>query len=137
LAHSIALSDLLLQKHRYVLEPTGADSPSQNGAVEIYNGKLAVCTRTLLYGSGLPAKYWSSALLHSVYLHNCLIHNATKRTPFKAYYGIRPDLAHLKLLGSQVCDKVLGSWHGKLDRHNFKAFPLSTLLQTRMLIPEY
>jgi hypothetical protein len=66
LARSFALSDLVLRTHKYVLEPTGADSPSQNGSVEIYNNKLAVCARTLLYGSGLPAKYWSSALLHSV-----------------------------------------------------------------------
>ncbi len=124
LARSSALSVLLLQKHRYVLEPTGAGSPSQNGAVEIYNGKLAVCTRTLLHGSGLPAKYWSSALLHLVYLHNPLVHTATKRTPFKAYYGIRPDLAHLKLFGSWVCVKVSGIRHGKLGRHDLKGIIL-------------
>jgi hypothetical protein len=70
LARSFALSDMVLRTHHYVVEPTGADSPSQNGAVEIYNGKLAVCARTLLYSSGLPAKYWSAALLHLVYLHN-------------------------------------------------------------------
>ena len=70
LARSFDFSDLLLRKHKYVIEPTGADSPSQNGGVEIYNDKLAVRTRTLLFGSGLPAKYWSSALIHSVYLHN-------------------------------------------------------------------
>ena len=39
LARSFALSDLLLRKHCYVMEPTGAGSPSQNGAVEIYNNK--------------------------------------------------------------------------------------------------
>jgi hypothetical protein len=70
LAHSLAFSDMLLRKHKYVIEPTGANSPSQNGAVESYNGKLAVRTRTFLFGSGLPAKYWSLALIHSVYLHN-------------------------------------------------------------------
>jgi hypothetical protein len=62
LARSFSYSDLPLRKHKYVVEPTGADSPSQNGAVEIYNAKLTVRTRTLLFGSGLPAKYWSSAL---------------------------------------------------------------------------
>ncbi len=74
LARSLALSDLVLRMHNYVLEPTGADSPSQNGSVEIYNNKLAIRARTLLYGSGLPAKYWSSALMHSVYLHNRMVH---------------------------------------------------------------
>jgi hypothetical protein len=82
------------------MEPAGADSPLQNSAIKIYNDKLAICARTLLYGSGLPAKYWSAALLHSVYLANRLVHTVTKKTPFEAFYGIKPDLAHLKLFGS-------------------------------------
>ena len=120
LAQSFALSDLLLRKHRYVMEPTGADGPSQNGAIDIYNDKLAVCTWTLLYGAGLPPKYWSSALQRSVYLHNRLIHTITKKTPFEALYGYKPDIGHLKLFGSRVCIKISGIRRGKLDRHNFK-----------------
>ncbi len=92
-ACSDALTNLLLWKHWYVVSPTGANSPTQNEAIEIYNCKLTVCTRTLLYGSGLPAKYWLFALLHSIYLHNHLVHITTKKTPFEAYFGIRPDLA--------------------------------------------
>jgi hypothetical protein len=42
LARLLGLSDAILRTHRYVMEPTGADSPSQNGVVEIYNDKLAV-----------------------------------------------------------------------------------------------
>ncbi len=57
LARSFALSDMVLWTHHYVVEPTGVDSSSQNSAREIYNGKPAVCARTLLYGSGLPAKH--------------------------------------------------------------------------------
>jgi hypothetical protein len=37
LARSSAFQDMLLRDFHYTLEPTGADSPSQNGAVEIYN----------------------------------------------------------------------------------------------------
>jgi hypothetical protein len=70
---------MLLRKHKYVIEPTGADSPLQNGADEIYNAKLAVRTCTLLICSGIPAKYWSAALVHSVYLHNRLVHNVTRK----------------------------------------------------------
>ena len=110
----------MLRSHNYVLEPTGADSPSQNGAVEIYNNKLAIRARTLLYGSGLPAKYWSSALIHSVYLHNRLVHKVTKKTPFEGFYGAKPDIRHLKLFGSRVCVKRSGSRRSKLDRHDFK-----------------
>jgi hypothetical protein len=71
--------------------------------VEIYNGKLAVCAHTLLYGSGLLEKYWLAALLHSVYLHNQLVYQVTWKTPFKGYFGIKPDLVHLKMFGSREC----------------------------------
>ncbi len=66
LARSSAIQDMLLRDFHYTLEPTGADSPAQNGAVKIYNDKFTVRTCSLLYGSGLPAKFWSAALLHSV-----------------------------------------------------------------------
>ncbi len=101
------------------MEPTGADSPSQNGAVEIYNDKFGIWTRSLLYGSGLPAKYWLAALVHSVYFHNCLVHLVTGYTPFEAYYKIQPDLKYLKIFGSCVCVKRSGNRRAKLDRHNF------------------
>ena len=94
--------------HNYVLEPMGADSPSQNGSVKIYNNKLPVCARTLLYSSRLPAKYWSSALLHSVYLHNRMVHASTRKTPFEGLYGMKPDISHLKLFGSRLCVKQSG-----------------------------
>jgi len=119
LARSSILQDMLLRDYHYTLEPTGADSPSQNGAVEIYNDKFAVRTRTLLYGSGLPANFWSAALLHSVYLHNRLVHSITKATPFELYFGMKPDLSHLKVFGSRVCVKRSGDRQGKLDRNDF------------------
>ena len=119
LARSSAFQDMLLRDFYYTLEPTGANSPSQNGAVEIYNDKFGVCTRTLLYVSGLPAKFWSAALLHSVYLHNRLVHSETKVTPFEQYYGMKPDLAHLKVFGSRVCVKCSSDRSGKLDCNDF------------------
>jgi hypothetical protein len=41
--------------NHYISELTGADTPSQNGAVEIYNDKLGSRVCSLLYGSCLPA----------------------------------------------------------------------------------
>ena len=84
------------------------------------NLSSAPATRTLLYGSGLPAKFWSTALLHSVYLHNRLVHaKETKVTPFEGYFGTKPDLSNLKVFGSQVCIKRSGDRSGKLDRNDF------------------
>jgi hypothetical protein len=55
---------------QYTVEPTGADDPSQNKSAEKWNDVLAVTVRVLLYGSGLPATFWSAALLHAAWLHN-------------------------------------------------------------------
>jgi hypothetical protein len=109
----------MLDDFGYAVEPTGANSPSQNGGVEIFNGTLAVKVRTLPYGSGLPAKFWSSALLHATYLQNCLVHSVTGITPFEGWYGQQPNLSHLKCFGSRVCVKATGLRQCKLDKHDF------------------
>jgi hypothetical protein len=44
----------------------------------------------------------------------------TRKTPFEAYFGVKPDLSCLKLFGSRVCVKRSGSRRSKLDRHDFK-----------------
>ena len=85
LASKVAFCDILLRDFWYTLEPMGADSPSQNRAVEIYNNKFGIWTLSLLYGAGPPAKYWSAALVHAVFLHNRWVHSATSCTPFEYY----------------------------------------------------
>ena len=49
LARSAAFRDMTLQEFGYVVEPTGADSPSQNGGTEIYNNTLGVKVWTLIW----------------------------------------------------------------------------------------
>jgi hypothetical protein len=100
IAQSSALRNMMLDKFKYVMEPTSADSLFQNGGMEIYSNTQAVNVQTLLYGSRLPVKFWSAALLHAVYLHNQLVHSAINKTPCKAWYGCNPDVTHLKTFGS-------------------------------------
>jgi hypothetical protein len=128
LAHNYAFHNSMLKDFGYVVKPTGADSPSQNGGAEVYNITLAVKVRTLLYGSGLPAKFWSAALLHAVYLHNRLVHSATGKTPYKGWHRCKPDVTSLKTFGSRVYIKQLGSRHCRLDRHDFKGIFLGYMV---------
>jgi hypothetical protein len=109
----------MLKEFGYVVKPTGSDSPSQNGGTEIYNGALAVKVWTLLYGSGLPAKFWSTALLHAIYLYNQLVHSSTGRTPYKGWHGRKPDVTYLKTIGSCVGVKMFSTQQCKLNRHDF------------------
>ena len=104
---------------QYTVEPTGADDPSQNKSAEKWNDVLAVTVRVLLYGSGLPATFWSSALLHAAWLHNRRVHRGIMMTPFEAWHGIKPDLSKLRVFGSRVCVKRRGKRRSKLDRHDF------------------
>jgi hypothetical protein len=119
LAWSAFFWEMMLKDLGYVVKPTGADSPSQNGGAEIYNNTLAVKVRTLLYGAGLSKKFWSAALLHTVYLHNQLVHLEMHKTPYKGWYGCKPDIAHLKTFGSWICVKCTGSRRCKLDLQDF------------------
>ncbi len=114
-----AFWNMMLEEFSYVVEPTGADSPSQNDGAEIYNNTLAIKVRTLLYGSWLPAKFWSAALVHVVYLHNWLVHSALNKTPYEAWCGRKPNVTHLKMFGACVCIKQTGTCRCKLDCHNF------------------
>jgi hypothetical protein len=110
---------MLLHDFNCVVKPTGADSPSQNGTVEIYNCHLAVKVWTLIYMSSLHPKFWSAALLHTVYLYNHLVHSVTHKTPLKGHFGVKPDFSSLKRFGARVCAKHTRKQRSKLDQHNF------------------
>ena len=64
----------------------GAQSPGMGYAVTV---------RALLYGAALSAKYWSAALVHTVFLHNVSVHSRTGMTPHEAWYGTKLDIKHL------------------------------------------
>ena len=44
------------KQHKYKVERTGADSPSQNGDTEQWNKSIACTVRALLYGADLKKK---------------------------------------------------------------------------------
>ncbi|KAL7485618.1 hypothetical protein ACHAW6_011205 [Cyclotella cf. meneghiniana] len=74
---------------------------------------------TVLYGANLTVQYWSAAAVHAVYLINCRPHSAINKTPYKAWWDVKPDLSALKVFGSRVCIKVMGKRKAKLNRHDF------------------
>ncbi len=83
LAHSANFCTEMFTSNWYVVKPMGADSPAQNGDAKKWNHTLAVTTHSLLYGAGLPVRYWSAALLHAAYIHNHWVHTTTKITPYE------------------------------------------------------
>ena len=119
LARSEEFCTRVLKECDFVVEPTGADDPAQNGGVETWNGTFAVTVSALLYGAALLAIYWSAALLHAVFLHNLRVHSRIGKTPHEAWYGSQPDIKRPRMFGSRVYVKHSGRCRAKLDKHNF------------------
>ena len=101
------------------MEPTGSDNSSQNGIAERPNRTYGDMMRTMLMGAGLDSRYWSYALVQSVFIKNRLphSHHDFKMTPFQALIGRKPNLQDLKIFGSRIIAKNPGQRRAKLDDH--------------------
>jgi len=101
----------------YLLEPTAAGAPSQNGLAERPNLTLSVMVRCLLHSTAFGPEFWSFALLHAVYLKNHLPHASTGITPYLRYTGKRPSARELRIFGCHIIAKQPGKRPTKLDSH--------------------
>jgi len=114
--YSQAFRQVFLQAG-YILEPTAAGAPSQNGLAERPNLTLSTMVRCLLHSAALGPEYWSFAVLHAVYLKNRLPHSAMGATPYLLYTGSRPSAKELRIFGSHIISKQPGKRPTKLDSH--------------------
>ena len=80
-----------------------AYTPQQNGVVERKNRTVVEMAKAMLHGNGLPYYLWPEAVHTAIYLINrCPTRALGDKTPFEAYSGRKPGLAHLKIFGC-VC----------------------------------
>lgn len=72
-------------------------TPSQNGVVERKNRTIIEMARTMLEHASLPRIFWAEACSTAVYLQNRSPTSAVaSMTPYQAYYGRKPSVAHLR-----------------------------------------
>jgi hypothetical protein len=76
-------------------------TPEENGKAERINRTILDKTRSLIYQSNIPKKYWNLALQSAVYLYN-RTPNYRDITPFESRYGSKPNLANIRIFGSLV-----------------------------------
>lgn len=86
-------------------EPTAPYSPSQNGKAERVNRTLQERTTAILEDSGFSTNLWPEVMKTVVYLMNRSPKAGFDRTPFEFFYGHKPDLSHLRVIG--CCGWVL------------------------------
>ncbi|CAL2228056.1 unnamed protein product [Prunus armeniaca] len=74
---------------------TIAYSPQQNEVAERKNRTVVEMANSMLHEKGIPYEFWAEAVTTVVYLLNrCPTKSLNKGTPFEAYTGIKPGIAH-------------------------------------------
>ena len=100
-----------LCQQRTTRQLTVHDSPQSNGIAERCNGVLLNHVCTLLIDSGLPKFLWKAVLKFAMWIRNqTTTHELGGKTPYEAFYGIKPDVGDIHLWGSRVwvCNHTAG-----------------------------
>ncbi|KAI5343342.1 hypothetical protein L3X38_011218 [Prunus dulcis] len=100
---------------------TMAYTPQQNGVVERKNRTVIQMAKSMLHEKGMPYSLWTEAVHTAVYLLNrCPTKALNNITPFEAYSGRKPGIAHLKVFGSLCFVHVPTELRHKLEPKSTK-----------------
>ncbi|KAA3453210.1 centromere protein F isoform X7 [Gossypium australe] len=96
---------------------TNIYTPQQNGVSERNNRSLMDMARCLMFEKILPKTSWAKAVNTAVYLQNRLPTKAlARKTPFEAWFGFKPSLAHLRTFGCICYAQVSAVKRSKLEK---------------------
>ncbi|EMT69241.1 hypothetical protein FOC4_g10000290 [Fusarium odoratissimum] len=84
-----------------IFNPSPPDTPDQNGPAERSGGVIMTIARKLRIQGNLPQKLWPYIVAHATRLLNRIpVQRKQWRTPFEMVHGRKPNLSHLKIIGS-------------------------------------
>ncbi|KAG8477669.1 hypothetical protein CXB51_027663 [Gossypium anomalum] len=96
---------------------TNTYTPQQNGVSERKNRSLMNMARCLLFEKNLPKTMWAEAVNTAVYIQNSLPTKAlAHKTPFEAWFGFKPSLAHMKVFGCLCYSQIPAVKRDKLSK---------------------
>jgi transposase InsO family protein len=104
-------------------EKTPAYTPEMNGVSERLNRTLVEATKAMLYEAELDDSWWGEAIMTATYLRNLIptkmrsLEGERMTTPFQEWKGIRPNLQHLRIFGSECWVHIPKQLRKKLDDH--------------------
>jgi hypothetical protein len=80
----------------------------QNGASKRYNRTVQDMGRSVLYNSQLGKQFWGYALIWLAWTLNCIPNKTSKNiTPYKFFYGNKPQLNSTRVFGSKAYNVVV------------------------------
>jgi hypothetical protein len=93
----------VLRDNNIEWEKSYAYAHHQQGLVERLNRTITAIIRTLLLDTNIPSALWTELAHTAVYLRNRSPTRALKdKTPYEAYWGEKPNIEHLRAIGSIV-----------------------------------
>jgi transposase InsO family protein len=108
--------ETLLRQWKIVHERTIPHSPEQNGSLERDNRTIVEIGRTLLHAAELPEQLWPEMVKTAVYIHNRVPNRKDNVSPYEKVYEKKPNLDHLRIIGSQAFVSIPKSQRTKWDK---------------------
>ena len=90
----------------------------QNGLAERKNRTLCESGRSMLFDANLPTKYWGEAVMTACYIQNRLPTTAVNKTPYELWNDAKPNLTHIRVLGSKAYAHIPAEKRRKWDSHS-------------------
>ena len=96
-------------------ESSAPYTPEQNGVAERLNRTIVESARSMLHSAQVPIYLWAEAVNCAVYLQNRSASKSIKNTPYEIWKGVKPNITHLRVFGSEVFVHVPKGRRGKFD----------------------
>ncbi len=105
-----------LAEHGIKHQSTVPYTPQQNGVAERKNMSLMEMARCMVKSQALPHSCWLEAVMCATYvLNRCPTKALQSITPYEAWHGRKPSVAHLHVFGCLAYALVRGQHRKKLD----------------------
>jgi len=112
--------DVYLKKEGIIHETTAPYSPEQNGVAERANRTIIERVKAVISEGQLDKRLWMELVQAVVYLMNRSPTKAVETTPYEAWHGVKPNLSHIRILGSTAHILVPKEKRTKLDMNSHK-----------------
>lgn len=84
------------------------EAHASNGLVERANRTIMEKARAMLIWSGIPKRFWTFFITAAAYLANrSPSSRRAHKTPFELWYGVKPDLKHLRVMGCRTQSRAV------------------------------
>ena len=112
----------ILQQHGVKQRLITPYTPQQNGCAERDNRTLVEAARAMLYAhSHLPKRLWAELVNTAAYIINRTGVSAVEgKSPFELWFGKKPSIKHLKVIGTTCYAYIPEQKRKKLDKKALK-----------------